>query len=145
MAQADALRLLLSGGVIALILAAPRAPARARRCVPRPRALGRSLTWDQGTEMARHAELQIEHDQPVYFCDPQCPWQRGTNENDRRPAAAVLPEGVPTSACHGPGELEAVALALNGRPCKTLGWRTPAEALDELLTTAHDAHVATTG
>lgn len=109
-----------------------------------PAQLRRSLTWDQGTEMARHAELRIEHDLPVYFCDPQSPWQRGTNENTNGLLRQYFPKGTDLSP-HGPGELEAVAVALNGRPRKTLGWRTPAEALDELLTTAHDAHVATTG
>ena len=109
-----------------------------------PAQLRRSLTWDQGTEMARHAELRIEHDLPVYFCDPQSPWQRGTNENTNGLLRQYFPKGTDLSL-HGPGELKAVALALNGRPRKTLGWRTPAEALDELLTTAHDACVATTG
>ena len=109
-----------------------------------PVQLRRSLTWDQGAEMARHAELRIEHDLPVYFCDPQSPWQRGTNENTNGLLRQYFPKGTDLTL-HGPDELEAVAAALNGRPRKTLGWRTPAEALDELLTTAHDAHVATTG
>ena len=109
-----------------------------------PAQLRRSLTWDQGAEMARHAELRIEHDLPVYFCDPQSPWQRGTNENTNGLLRQYFPKSTDLSL-HGPGELEAVAVTLNGRPRKTLGWRTPAEALDELLTTAHDARVATTG
>ena len=109
-----------------------------------PAQLRRSLTWDQGTEMARHDDLRIEHDLPVYFCDPQSPWQRGTNENTNGLLRQYFPKGTDLSL-HGPGELEAVALALNGRPRKTLGWQTPAEALDELITTTHDAGVATTG
>ena len=109
-----------------------------------PIQLRRSLAWDQGAEMARHAELKVLAGLPVYFCDPQSPWQRGTNENTNGLLRQYFPKGTDLSR-HGPGELEAVALALNGRPRKTLGWRTPAEALDELLTTAHDAHVATTG
>ena len=109
-----------------------------------PAQLRRSLTWDQGTEMARHADLRIEHDLPVYFCDPQSPWQRGTNENTNGLLRQYFPKGTDLSL-HDPGELDAVAVALNGRPRKTLGWRTPAEVLDELLTTAHDTRVATTG
>ena len=109
-----------------------------------PAQLRRSLTWDQGAEMARHADLRVKHDLPVYFCDPQSPWQRGTNENTNGLLRQYFPKGTDLAA-HGPGELEAVAAALNGRPRKTLRWRTPAEALDELLTTAHDASVATTG
>ena len=109
-----------------------------------PAQLRRSLTWDQGAEMARHDDLRIKHDLPVYFCDPNSPWQRGTNENTNGLLRQYFPKGTDLTL-HGPDELEAVAAALNGRPRKTLGWRTPAEALDELLTTTHDAHVATTG
>ena len=109
-----------------------------------PVQLRRSLTWDQGAEMARHADLRIEHGLPVYFCDPQSPWQRGTNENTNGLLRQYFPKGT-NLADHGPDELDAVAAALNGRPRKTLGWRTPAEALDALLTKTQDASVATTG
>ena len=109
-----------------------------------PDQLRRSLTWDQGTEMARHADLRIEHDLPVYFCDPQSPWQRGTNENTNGLLRHYFPKGTDLSL-HGAGDLEAVAVALNGRPRKTLGWRKPAEALDEHLITAQNTSVATTG
>ena len=93
--------------------------------------------------MARHAELRVEHGLPVYFCDPNSPWQRGTNENTNGLLRQYFPKGTELAA-HGPGELGAVAAALNGRPHKTLGWRTPAEALDELMAEPHDAGVATT-
>ena len=93
--------------------------------------------------MARHAELRVAHGLPIYFCDPNSPWQRGTNENTHGLLRQYFPKGTDLTL-HGPGELEAVAAALNGRPRKTLGRRTPAEALDELLTSAHDAGVATT-
>ena len=94
--------------------------------------------------MARHADLQILAGLPVYFCDPHSPWQRGTNENTNGLLRQYFPKGTDLSL-HGPDELEAVAAALNGRPRKTLGWRTPAEALDELLRAAQTDSVATTG
>jgi IS30 family transposase len=109
-----------------------------------PVQLPRSLTWDQGAEMARHVDLRIEHGLPVYFCDPKSPWQRGTNENTNGLLRQYFPKGAELAA-HGPDELDAVAAALNGRPRKTLGWRTPAEALDALLAEAQNTGVATTG
>ena len=94
--------------------------------------------------MARHAELTVAADLPVYFCDPHSPWQRGTNENTNGLLRQDFPKGTELSL-HGPDDLEAVAAALNGRPRKILGWRTPAEALDALLKNAETDHVATTG
>ena len=97
-----------------------------------PEQLRRSLTWDQGTEMAQHAQLRIDTGLPVYFCDPQSPWQRGTNENTNGLLRQYFPKGTELDR-HSPDDLAAVAAALNSRPRKTLGWRTPAEVLNEYL------------
>ena len=118
--------------------------AIARAIVNLPRQLRRSLAWDQGAEMARHAELGVLADLPVYFCDPHSPWQRGTNENTNGLLRQYFPKGTDLSA-HGPEDLKAVAAALNSRPRETLGWRTPAEALDEVLRRVENGGVATTG
>ena len=97
-----------------------------------PEQLRRSLTWDQGAEMAQHAQLRIDADLAVYFCDPHSPWQRGTNENTNGLLRQYFPKGTDLTR-YGVEDLDAVALALNTRPRKTLGWKTPAEALDEFL------------
>ncbi len=97
-----------------------------------PGQLRRSLTWDQGIEMAQHAQLRIETGLPIYFCDPQSPWQRGTNENTNGLLRQYFPKGTDL-ARHSAEDLAAVAATLNSRPRKTLGWRTPAEVLDDYL------------
>ena len=97
-----------------------------------PEQLRRSLTWDQGAEMAQHARLRIDTGLAVYFCDPQSPWQRRTNENTNGLLRRYFPKGTDLSR-HTVDDLAAVAAALNSRPRKTLGWRTPAETLEDLL------------
>jgi len=109
-----------------------------------PTELRRSLTWDRGKEMAKHADLKITAGLDIYFCDPQSPWQRGTNENTNGLLRQYFPKGTDLSR-HSADELAAVAAALNSRPRKTLGWRTPAEALNEYLLSSQQQTVATTG
>ena len=102
-----------------------------------PDTLRRTLTWDQGIEMANHAQIAAATELDIYFCDPHSPWQRGSNENTNGLLRQYFPKGTDLSIW-GPGFLDHVAAELNNRPRKRLGWKTPAEALDKLLSNPTD-------
>ena len=109
-----------------------------------PQVLWKSLTWDQGKEMARHAEISIASGLEIYFCDPAKPWQRGSNENTNGLLRQYFPKGTDLNL-HGPDYLEFVAVQMNNRLRKTLNWDTPAERLNRLLSEPQlQAGVATT-
>jgi len=97
-----------------------------------PRQLTRSLTWDQGHEMAEHARFTIDTGIAVYFCDPKSPWQRGSNENTNGLLRQYLPRHV-SFRDYSQDDLDGIAAELNGRPRQTLGFKTPSEALTEVL------------
>lgn len=108
-----------------------------------PMQLRRSLTWDQGGEMSQHDKLRIETNLPIYFCDPQSPWQRGTNENTNGLLRQYFPKGTDLSR-HSKSDLDAIAATLNNRPRKTLDWKTPSESINNLLKSKRSINVATT-
>ena len=109
-----------------------------------PDQLRRSLTWDRGKELAQHAQLKIDTGLDVFFADPHSPWQRGMNENTNGLLRQYFPKGTDLSRWSSE-HIDAVAATINSRPRKVLGWRTPAEALDEHLRSLQQADVASTG
>lgn len=97
-----------------------------------PSELMRSVTWDQGAEMANHASLTLTTNVPIYFCDPHSPWQRGSNENTNGLLRQYMPKGTDLSV-HSEEDLLNIQRSMNGRPRKTLGYMMPEEKLAELL------------
>ncbi len=104
-----------------------------KQIIKLPAHLRRSLTWDRGLEMANHKDFTVSTGVDVYFCDPQSPWQRGTNENTNRLLRQYFPKGEPVDG-YSQVQLNAIARKLNGRPRKTLDFATPAEVLNVALT-----------
>jgi IS30 family transposase len=109
------------------------AAALADKMTDLPVDLRRSLTWDQGKEMAAHIDFSVASGIPVFFCDPRSPWQRGTNENTNGLLRQYFPKRNYDFRLATQADLDAVADELNGRPRQTLGWRSPSQALDHAL------------
>jgi IS30 family transposase len=97
-----------------------------------PSGLMASLTWDRGMELAHHRQFTVATDVDVYFCDPQSPWQRGSNENTNGLLRQYFPKGADLSS-YSQDDLDAVALQLNTRPRKALGFQTPADMLEQAV------------
>jgi transposase, IS30 family len=106
--------------------------AMAAKIAELPSSLARSITWDQGKELSRHRQFSVDTGVQIYFCDPHSPWQRGSNENTNGLLRQYFPKGTDLSA-HDAAHLDKVADQLNGRPRKTLDWRTPSEALSTVI------------
>ena len=106
--------------------------ALVRQIAHLPQGLMASLTWDRGTELAYHRRFTLATDVAVYFCDPQSPWQRGSTENTNGLLRQYFPRGMDLSGLNQ-DDLDAVAFSLNTRPRKTLGYRTPADTLNEAV------------
>ena len=119
------------------------AAAMTAKMLTLPEQLRRSLTWDQGREMREHARIAEATGLDFYFCDPHSPWQRGSNENTNGLLRQYFPKGTDLSV-HSAEHLEAVAAELNGRPRQTLGFITPAQAMQRLLCDPDKPVVATT-
>ena len=109
-----------------------------------PEQLRKTLTWDRGKELSAHAQFALEAGTRMFFADPPSPWQRPTNENTNVLLRQYFPKGTDLSRWSA-DDLEAVALALNNRPRKVLGWKTPAEVFSQQLQLLQQPGVATTG
>ncbi|BAS16331.1 transposase InsI for insertion sequence element IS30A [Arthrobacter sp. Hiyo8] len=133
-----------NGPALAGYGAVTMADALAKTITTLPQQLRQSVTWDRGKELSDHARFTVDTGVRVYFADPKSPWQRGTNENTNGLLRQYFPKGTDLSRWSS-DDLAAIAHTLNTRPRKALGWKTPAEALEEQLRSVQQPGVATTG